>query len=405
MDRDIPKPNRIRHAKLCNNIELEAVIDDVMVAVFKSPHSYTGEDVVEISTHGSPIVINKALEAFYKNGARPAGPGEFTLRAFLNERIDLLQAEAVADLIAARSSEAANQAVKQLEGGVSKFANELSDRIMQLLSSCELELDFVEEGITLLNNEEKSTLIDHIINNLKQMIAGYSKARNLRKGVSVALIGAPNVGKSSLFNILADDNIAIVHDAPGTTRDVLEANCIIKGVHFTLYDTAGLRETPDEVEDEGVNRAIRKAENADVIISITSPDVTEHSNIKIENNNRTIYVSNKSDLVKKIISENSISVSALNGTGMHSLRNELYNMVVDNESIKEGTISRERHFMAVQSALTSMEYCKKDFAEGQSEEIIAEQLNAAISAMDELTGKKRSDGLLDEIFSEFCIGK
>ena len=170
LDRELPKPNHIKYAKLYNNNSLDLFIDDVMVSVFKSPRSYTGEDVVEVSTHGSPIVVNEALEALYNAGAQPAKPGEFTLRAFLNDRIDLLQAEAVSDLIASKSKEAATQALRQLDGGVGKTANQISDMMMNILSSCELELDFTEEDVTLLNKEEKLLIVEKIIDDLRQMI-------------------------------------------------------------------------------------------------------------------------------------------------------------------------------------------------------------------------------------------
>jgi len=405
LDRDLPKPNRTKHVKLYNNNTLDLFIDDVIVSVFKSPRSYTGEDVVEVSTHGSPIVVSEALAALYKEGAQPAKPGEFTLRAFLNDRIDLLQAEAVSDLIASRSKEAAKQARRQLDGGIGEIANYISDMMMNILSSCELELDFTEEAIILLGKEEKLVMVEKILIDLRQMISGYSRARNLRKGVKVAIIGSPNVGKSSLFNILANEDIAIVHNTPGTTRDVLEAVCDINGVQFTLYDTAGLRTTPDEIEDEGVNRAIRKAESADLIISVSAPDIVDQDVINLMGATEKIYVINKADLTKGRREQGIKYVCSIDGNGIEELKGELYGRVVRNEKVNLGTISRERHYKAVRSAIDAMEDCKEDIDNGQPEEIIAEQLRVAVSAMDELTGKKRLDGLIGEIFSEFCIGK
>ncbi|MBT7789994.1 MAG: tRNA uridine-5-carboxymethylaminomethyl(34) synthesis GTPase MnmE [Calditrichaeota bacterium] len=405
LDRDLPKPNRTTYAKLSNNNTLDSFIDDVMVSVYESPRSYTGEDVVEVSTHGNPILVNEALEALYKEGAHPAKPGEFTLRAFLNNRMDLIQAEAVSDLIASKSKEAARQARKQLDGGVGKTANQISDMMMNILSSCELELDFTEEDIILLNREEKLLIVERIINDLRRMISGYSKARNLRKGVSVAIVGSPNVGKSSLFNILANEEIAIVHHTPGTTRDVLEAVCEINGVHFTLYDTAGMRITPDEIEDEGVTRAIRKAESADMIISVSAPDIKDQIIVNMTRKTDIIEVINKSDLATERKEENATYICSTDGSGIEELKDELFRRVVKDEKQGQGTISRERHYNAVQCAIKAMKECREDIDQGQPEEIVAEQLREAVSAMDELTGKKRLDGLIEEIFSEFCIGK
>ena len=405
LDRELPEPNHTRFAILYNNNAIRSSIDDVMVSVFRAPRSYTGEDVIEISTHGSPIVINEALEAIYREGARPAKPGEFTLRAFLNDKIDLTQAEAIGDLIGAKSKEAANQALRQLEGGIGKTANAVSDKIMHVLTYCELELDFLDEDIILLDKEEKLSQVEQIISDLSRMLVGYSKTRNLRKGVIVAIIGAPNVGKSSIFNVLANEDKAIVHNTPGTTRDVLEAKCLINGVEFSLFDTAGLRTTPDEIEDEGVNRAINAAKKADIVIYVTAPDVKQHDYNQLSDTIQTIHVANKADIEHTAPESGEIAVSALKGIGIEELKRVLYERTISDDGITEGTISRERHFTAVNKAITAMNACKEDIADGRSGEFLAESLREAVSAMEELTGKIRLDNLLDEIFSEFCIGK
>ncbi len=380
-------------------------IDEVVLSCFKAPHSYSGEDVIEITTHGNQVIVSELLDLLYKNTARPAQPGEFSFRAFLNGRIDLTQAEAVADLIDAGSRQAASQAIRQLKGGISDAVDQICEAVTSLLLQCELELDFVEEDVELLRFREKMGIVRTAMDGLDKLLSGYKTSRSLRKGVKVAIVGAPNVGKSSLFNILLQDNRAIVHDTPGTTRDVLSGSCLINGVRFDLFDTAGLRVSKDEIEDEGIKRAVEAAEKAEIIIHVHSPDVSCNIVTDFTRDAATIRIMNKSDLNEYKDTERMIGVSALSGKGIDELRQLLYDKVADDNVIGATSISRERHYIAVKQAEKALLRVEEGLRSSLTSELIAEDLREAMLALNSLTGKHRLDGLLERIFSEFCIGK
>ena len=403
-DRELPEPDCHCYGRLIRvNTRDNDLIDDVVIARFKAPHSYTGDDVLEISTHGNPIVVADVLDALYDRGARPAMPGEFTLRAFLNERIDLTQAEAVADLINASSSEAVQHALRQLKGNIGKTASTISAHIMKLLAQCELELDFVEEDIDPMSSEEKIELVERALRDIDGLLVGYQTSRRLRKGVTAAITGPPNVGKSSLFNMLIEDSRAIVHPEPGTTRDVLHGSCLINGVRFDIYDTAGIRTTYSDVEDEGVRRAIETARNADINIQVSSLDIGNYPDSSCEG--RTVHVLNKIDLGSYNLPENYLPVSALHGDGINDLKALIYKACINNSKGFETSINRERHYNAVIRSKEALESARRGIMDTIPAEMIAEELREAVSAMDELTGKNSLESLLDNIFSEFCIGK
>jgi len=405
-DRELPEPGRHRYGKLVGNSSSgKALIDEVVLVRFQAPHSYTGEDVIEISTHGSPVIVAAALDELYLQGVRPARPGEFTLRAYLNGRIDLTQAEAVADLVNASSREAADMALKQLGGEIGKAAQRVSDNVLKLLIQCELELDFVEEEFELMTREEKIDIIEDALSEIERMLCGYEKSRRLREGVRVAIIGPPNVGKSSLFNTLIEADRAIVHPRPGTTRDVLNGNCQIKGVTFDVFDTAGIRITEDEIEDEGVRRAIETAENAEIKIRVTSVDMDELYGNEIETGGEIIDVLNKIDLGADNIPEGYIPLSARTGEGITDLKERIYRTIMKDEKPVEATINRERHYRAAAGADEALKRSKRAILEGYPAEMIAEELREAVSNIDDITGKNSLEGLLDSIFAEFCIGK
>ena len=405
-DRAIPEPGEHKYGGLVRKFAgQEELIDEVVVNRFKSPKSYTGEDVYEISIHGSPIIVAETLDALYKSGARPARPGEFTLRAFLNDRIDLTQAEAVADLVDASSREAADQALKQLRGGIGYAAERIRSRILELLIQCELELDFVEEDVELISVDKKLNIIDEALHEIEHMLSGYHKSRQLREGVKVALIGPPNVGKSSIFNSIICESRAIVHAKPGTTRDILQADCHIGGIKFVLFDTAGLRPTSDDVEDEGVRRAIDAAENAELTINIASVDCDQKPEIASGDASRNLYVMNKVDLDDSDIPEEYLPVSALKGDGIEQLKTRLYETVTGACSPCEATISRERHYRAALNAKESLMQTREGIHHRRPAEMIAEELRDAATAIDELTGRDTLETILDNIFIDFCIGK
>ncbi|MDP8238497.1 MAG: tRNA uridine-5-carboxymethylaminomethyl(34) synthesis GTPase MnmE [Candidatus Hatepunaea meridiana] len=405
-DRQIPPPSEHRYGELINqSSNKEELIDEVVISRYKAPYSYTGEDVIEISTHGSPIIVSNALDAIYQQGARPAKPGEFTLRAYLNGRIDLTQAEAVADLVASTSREAADQALKQLSGGIGQTTERISKNILNLLTQCELELDFVEDDIILLSKDKKIITLDDVLSDIKSMLNGYQRSRRLREGVSAVIIGHPNVGKSSLFNLLIGSAKAIVHKEPGTTRDVLQGDCIIDGVRFEVFDTAGIRTTDDEVEDEGVKRAVEAADNAELAIYVDSVELYCHSKPDLRIKGEVINVMNKIDLGYDELPDGYIPASIKEGIGIKEIQSEMYRMTVEQNHTSESTISRERHFKTVTNAESALMRVKEGVINDYSEEIVAEGLREAMSAIDELTGKRCLESLLDNIFSEFCIGK
>ena len=381
------------------------MIDEVVVTCFCAPNSYTGEDVVEISCHGNQVVVAQVLSELYSAGARPADAGEYTLRAFINGRIDLTQAEAVADLVSAESRQAAAQAVKQLRGGIRKAADKVGNLIAELLKQCELELDFVEEDIELISHDDKIRITADIWRECERMLSGYEKSRLFREGVRVAIVGPPNVGKSSLFNALVGENKAIIHTTPGTTRDVISARSLIGGIMFEFFDTAGLREAGSEVEDEGIRRAVAAAQNAEIVISVTSVDIPDDMDKQVPHGEHTIDVLNKIDLAIYEQTPGVLAISALHGDGIELLKERLFESVTRDTEMTEATVSRERHYRAVCDARDAIQRTSENLRDHYPPEMIAEDLREALTAIDTLTGKHRLENLLNEIFSEFCIGK
>jgi len=398
-DRPLPSGGRHRFGRLTAHDG--AIIDDVVVAVFESPHSFTGEDVVELSCHGSPVVVAEVLDRLYLMGVRAAEAGEFTLRAYFNGRLDLTQAEAVADLISASSKESVRQASRQLQGGIGSKTEAIAKIIERLLVNTELELDFVEEDVTLLSPADKLALVDSSILLVEQMLRGYKTARRLREGVTVAITGAPNVGKSSLFNALIGDNRAIVHATAGTTRDIIAAKVILSGIEFELFDTAGLREGAGEIEDEGIRRALEMAGRADVVLSVD----TEETPSPYGSGGNVLAVRNKGDLGRSTVDNTRINVSAVTGDGLARLRDSMVHCAVGDEILQEGCINRERHYILLNRALAAMRRGRESAILNLHGEMIAEEWREALRALDELTGKRRLAGLLETIFGEFCIGK
>ena len=400
----MPDEGRFRFGNLIRNHDKDSIIDQAVISFFAKPHSYTGEDVVEISTHGSPVVVAEILEILYSRGTRPAQPGEFTYRAFLNNRLDLTQAEAIADLISAKSREAADQAVAQLRGKIGHYAAHISEKVAQILMQCEVELDFVEDDIELTTKDEKYSQVGETISDIEILLQNYQSSRYLREGVKVAIVGAPNVGKSTLFNALVGHDNAIVHPDPGTTRDVLHASCMIDGVNFELFDTAGLRRSDNEVEDEGVRRAISIANTANLVIVVEAVDVVTVS-YKTDREEKTVRVLNKVDLGVIDTEPGVISISAMIGINLDVLRKRLYELTIGEENPTEGVISRERHYRAVNRALSALDRARDCIRNDMPLEVVAEELRDSMHAIDELTGRRHMEGLIDEIFSNFCIGK
>jgi len=392
-------------------------IDEVLFALFKAPKSYTSQDMVEVTCHGGPVVLERALEAFVVAGARLARPGEFTLRAFLLGRLDLAQAEAVADLIESASEEGRRAALAQLEGGLSRKMGELAQALREVLVELEAAIDFPDEGVELGNHLAER--VDGVVREIEGLMATYREGKLCREGVSVAIVGLPNVGKSSLFNALVGEDRAIVTSQPGTTRDVVEAQVALGGVLFRFMDTAGFRESGDEAEGEGVKRARKCMEEGDLVLVVLdrSRPLQEGDRVLVrEVGGRGVVVVNKidlpgawsqEDLGRVMVGRPTFHVSAKRGDGLESLKKALIEMVGRGRR-REGEIplvTNVRHYQALIGAKEALLRSLKAWQEGLSAEFVAADVKGALEALGEITGETTPEDVLDAIFSRFCIGK
>ena len=409
----LDRPLQARVATLCDFLNAESAIVDRGIAIFYSaPHSYTGEDVLELQGHGGLAVLQLVLRRCLDLGARPAQPGEFTQRAFLNDKLDLAQAESVADLIDASSAAAARGAMRSLTGEFSGRVGQLNDALIELRSLVEATLDFPEEEIDFLERSGAQEKLDRLRAGVRALLAEAEQGRILRDGAKVVLIGQPNVGKSSLLNRLAEEEVAIVTEIPGTTRDPLRHELTVEGVPVHVVDTAGLRDATDAVEKIGIQRAWREIHQADLallivdaMVGITDADLRILA--KLPENLKKILIFNKIDILMRppaeIQAANRIEIwlSAKTGHGLDLLRTALLRSV-GWQSTEEGVfIARERHLRALHEADASLDRA----AEPGSLELVAEELRLTQHAFATITGKFSADDLLGEIFSRFCIGK
>ncbi len=402
------KPNTIHYGKIVNS--RNEIIDDVLVSVFKAPHSYTGEDSIEISAHGNPLIMEKIISLLLEKGARAAEPGEFTLRAFLSGRIDLAQAEAVADVISSRTEASLRGARNQLDGLLSQKINSMRESLLEALSLTELELDFAEEDLEFLPYEELEEKIKKIIAEIDKLLATYSFGKVIRDGINVAIVGKPNVGKSSLLNYFLKEQRAIVSETPGTTRDVIREELNIDGFLFKLYDTAGIRETSDNIEKEGVLRSRKAIEDADVVLflndAIEGFDEELYKKIlEFKPEDSILIVFNKTDIAEP--QEHGINISAKTGKGIYKLLAELKNRALGSNTYSEKTaiVSNARHYEALRQAKKSLESAVVSIRENMTQEFISIDLRAAAEFLDEIIGKVTTDDILNNIFEKFCIGK
>lgn len=402
----------------------EERFDEVLVTVFRSPRSYTGEDMIEISCHGGTFITREVMRLVMAAGARPAQPGEFTRRAFLSGRIDLSQAEAVADVIASRSRRGHRVSLEQLSGRLGNAVRTLRTDMMDLCALLELELDFSEEGLDLITAQDVERRITGIRTRCGALLASYAHGRIYRDGVRVVLAGEPNAGKSSVFNALLRQDRAIVTPVPGTTRDSLEESIIIDGILFLLTDTAGLRETVDQVEQIGVERSRSAVSGADILVHVmdasVSPDVAEHlRRMSVHSEEQHfIPVLNKCDLLPawpkpelapmRGESSGIVSpISARTGQGLDALRAQLARVATGDQALgsEDVCITSERHRDALTKADASLERALAGLKSGATEEYLAFDIREAASALAEITGEASSEEVLNHIFERFCIGK
>ena len=407
-----------------NCTSADRIIDDVIVSVFRSPHSYTGEDSTEISCHGSRFIVQKIIEALIHAGARMATPGEFTKRAFLAGKMDLSQAEAVADLIASSNEATHRMAMSQMRGGFSRELDTLREQLLHITSLLELELDFSDhDDIEFADRTELTQLIDSLYRHIQQLTDSFRTGNALKTGIPVAIIGAPNVGKSTLMNALVHDERAIVSDIQGTTRDLIEDTIQIEGITVRFIDTAGIRKTTDRIEQMGIERSLQAAKKADIIILLTEPN-KNFPDIHIPHSPETpdlpiiLRVINKSDLVMPDSSflyhrkqkDQDIHISSMTGAGMPILLSSLVSAAHHVLSVNQGNdstiVTNLRHYEALHHALEAVARVRHAIADNIPGDLIAEDLRQCLHHLAEITGGEiTSDAILSNIFKNFCIGK
>ena len=397
------KSHTIHYGSICDG---ERVIDDVVVAVFRAPYSYTGEESVEISIHGSRYIAQEVIRLLCAHGARMAEAGEFSQRALAAGRIDLSQAEAVADLIASESRAAHAMAATQMRGGYSEQLDNLREELLNITTLLELELDFSEEDVEFADRSRLRTMLEHTDSVVEQLMESFRVGNAIREGVAVAIVGRPNVGKSTLLNRLVGDDRAMVSDIAGTTRDTVEESIVIDDIRFRFIDTAGLHDTDDRLEQMGIERTERAMREAQIILYMTEPSQQELELPKPSDGQRLLLVVNKMDTSDRRNVEGAIYISARDGKGIDKLRNALRS-TIDTEGLYRGdvVVSNMRHFEALSRAHTSLQAALSALNMGISEELLTEDIRSAINALAEITGRITSEDILKNVFSHFCIGK
>jgi tRNA modification GTPase len=419
-------PNTIHFATAYDN---SLVVDQVMVSVFRCPHSYSGEDTVEISCHGSPYIQKKILELFVQSGARMATAGEFTMRAFLNGKLDLTQVEAVADLIASGSAASHKVAMFQMRGGFTREIRKLRERLLTFTSLMELELDFSEEDVEFADRKQFAALLQEISQVLSRLIGSFALGNVLKGGLPVAIVGKTNAGKSTLLNLLLSEERAIVSDIEGTTRDAIEDVINIRGIHFRLIDTAGIRNTTDQVEKLGIERTWEKVSQASVIIEVLDVHSDASEVVQLRNRlrllpggieKRLVVVLNKIDLfderelkqkldsIQQVLEdqETVISMSAKTGRNLQSLEKALITASGGASTAQNDVIiTNVRHFDALNKAYTAVQRAHNGLHNGLTGDLLAQDIRETMYYLGEITGEITNDEILRNIFKNFCIGK
>lgn len=391
------------------------VLDEVLVSVFRAPHSYTGEDSTEISCHGSPYIVQNLLESLIWSGARQAKPGEYTMRAFMNGKLDLSQAEAVADLISSSTQATHQMAMSQLRGQFSKELADLQQQLLHLTSLLELELDFNDQDVEFAGRQQLSELMDNVEQHISQLADSFQTGNAIKNGIPVAIIGAPNVGKSTLLNALVGEERALVSNIQGTTRDLIEDTTQIDGITFRFIDTAGIRKTHNQLEQMGIERSIQAAEKAKIVLLVTENDVS-FPELRFRDDQVVLQVINKCDqtlpsssyLYHRQPTGNLFHISAAKGDGIELLRRAFVHAasMPTNLDASHSVVSNVRHYHALQQALEAIRRAKQAFADQMPTDLVAEDLRGCLHHLAEITGSEiTSEDVLHNIFSNFCVGK
>ena len=396
----------------------ETIIDEVVVGLFKAPQSFTKEDVIEVSCHGSPFIIQQLMQLFVAQGARLATPGEFTKRAFMNGRFDLVQAEAVADLIASESQEAHRSAMQQMRGGFSQKINQLREELVRFASLIELELDFSEEDVEFADRQQLKELVEGIQRVVAELIASFAAGNVIKNGLPVVIAGKPNVGKSTLLNALLNEERAIVSEIPGTTRDVIEDEITLQGIRVRFIDTAGIRETADRVEALGVQRTHEKLQQAAVVLYLvdlandTPESFQKEEEWLLQVGKPFIVVGNKIDQASSAWLEvlrgrnDVVSISAQRKLNLDGLRDQLTKFLAERQVTVEGTVvTNVRHHSSLLHTHAALNSTLDGLNNGISHDFLAQDIRHALYHLGAITGQITNDDLLDNIFSKFCIGK
>jgi tRNA modification GTPase len=408
------KPNRIYNGYI---VDGETEIDRVVLTIYRAPHSYTGEDVVEISCHASSYIQREILSLLIKNGAQLAQRGEFTRRAFQNKKMDLSQAEAVADLIASKSKAEHDIAVNQMRGGITLEIKRLRDLLLKFTSLMELELDFSEEDVEFADRSQLRKILTETENYLNRLVGSFKYGNAIKNGIPVAICGEPNAGKSTLLNALLNDERAIVSDIPGTTRDVLEDFLTIDGTLYRLIDTAGIRQTDDKIEKLGIDRAKNAISKAEIVVVVLNPatDILQQFSQIIPEDfpkSKIIAVVNKSDIYENADTSvlpsgvSIIKISAKHKTNLEELFSKISALGSVDYSQDEVVLTNVRHFTIFSEALESVKRAETALSSGLSGEFVSQDIREALRAFAEITGDEiTTDEVLGNIFKNFCIGK
>lgn len=415
------KPNTIHFGIILKEGE---ILDEVLVSIFKKPHSFTGEDSIEISCHGSTYIQQNILKLLFENGATIAKPGEFTQRAFANGKMDLSQAESVADLIASTSASTHRLALNQMRGGISDKLIELRNKLLDFTSLIELELDFSEEDVEFANRENLKALANDIETHIKKLADSFSLGNAIKTGIPVAIVGETNTGKSTLLNLLLHEEKAIVSDIHGTTRDVIEDTINIKGITFRLIDTAGIRETQDEIENIGIERTFKKLEQASIVLWLVDAETdNEHilslanKILPLLNDKKVILIFNKIDAVsadRKFIKDNllkdelpdRIFISAKYNDGIDKLEDKLIEVAnIPDFGRQDIIITNLRHYEALEKALKAIQRINEGLDLNISGDFLSQDIRECMHYLGEITGQISTDEILGNIFGKFCIGK